>query len=165
MKCEKCHNHEATVYITQYVNGEAMEMHLCENCAAETSHNIVEEGLSFQQFLSGLIENNKNIARQANAPTCPSCGMSLIEFKKHSKVGCADCYRAFGNDLKPIIKRLHGTTRHTGKQPGRISESLTIRHQLEAMQEQLNQALVEENYEEAARLRDAIKAFKKEAGI
>jgi len=48
MKCEKCHNKEATVFIKQTINGESLEMNLCETCAAEQEQPLIDDTCSFQ---------------------------------------------------------------------------------------------------------------------
>lgn len=166
MKCEKCHKNEATVFITQNINGDSMEMNLCESCAAESKNSLVGEGLSFQQFLSGLLETSKNYQRQNTQTACPTCNMTMVEFKQNSKVGCADCYQTFAHHLQPIIKRLQGgTTLHTGKRPSRIDSNLQVKKQLAAYESDLKLCLMQEDYEQAAVLRDQIRNLKKEAGL
>jgi len=43
MICERCHKKEATVHITEVLNGNRTEKHLCQDCAAQ------EKGMHFQQ--------------------------------------------------------------------------------------------------------------------
>ncbi len=165
MKCEKCHMNEATVFITQNVNGETAEMNLCESCAKESENLIVDEELSFQQFLSGLLNKEKSANPNNGVVVCSNCGMSFPEFKKRSKVGCAQCYVTFNTQLQPIIKRLHGTSRHTGKLPGKLGASLKVKKKLEKFEAELKIALMKEDYENAAILRDQIRDLKKEADL
>lgn len=55
----------------------------------------------------------------AGAQECPSCGMTLAEFRKTGLLGCADCYTAFREELLPTVKNVQGKLRHTGKDPFR----------------------------------------------
>lgn len=162
MKCEKCHQNEATVFLTQTHNGETVEVHLCDACAKENEQAIFDDGISFQQFLSGLLENNKSPQVKTHTFTCKSCGMSIADFKKNSLVGCADCYRTFLPYLRPIIKRLQSNVIHTGKRPCRQDESLKYKQRIEQFESELKIALMQENYEQAAILRDQIRDFRKE---
>lgn len=41
MICERCHKKEATVHITEVLNGNRTEKHLCQDCAAQ------EKGMHF----------------------------------------------------------------------------------------------------------------------
>ena len=160
MKCEKCHINEATVFITQKINGETVEMNLCDTCAVALEQPIIEDGLSFEQFLTGLMVNNKS-NQQHDVHVCNTCGMSLQEFKRNSKVGCADCYKNFGEELLPIVKRLHGTVEHNGKVPGRINAETQSQKNIELLEGQLKVALMQEAYEQAASLRDRIRDLKR----
>ena len=83
--------------------------------------------------------------------------MSFEEFKKVGRLGCDNCYVIYSDKLDPLIRRLHGNTKHTGKIPKRISETMKASKQIENLKEQLNRAIQNEEYEKAAELRDEIK--------
>lgn len=157
MKCEKCHMNEAIVFIKQTINGESLEMNLCESCAAEQEQPLSDDTFSFQQFLGGFMDSEQN---QTQTETCPTCGMSLQDFKRSSKLGCAECYRKFADDIRPIARRLHGTARHNGKVPGRIGQEVQHKKLLGQYESQLKIALMKEDYEGAALYRDKIKELK-----
>jgi protein arginine kinase activator len=77
-------------------------------------------------------------------------------------LGCDECYKAFADKLEPLIKRVQGFDRHTGKVLKRASGPLRLKKEIEQLKNSLQQALVEEAYEEAARLRDLIRELEKE---
>lgn len=160
MKCEKCHVNEATVFLTQTRNGETVEMHLCDACAKENEAVLFDDGISFQQFLSGLLESNKSPEIKSSKLTCSQCGMTIDEFKRHSLVGCAGCYSSFNTYLQAIIKRLQGNVIHTGKKPMNADVSHKIQEQIHRLESELKIALMQENYEQAAQLRDRIRELK-----
>lgn len=164
MKCDKCHINEATVFITQTVNGETLEKNLCESCAEEENQQMFEDGLSFQQFLTGFIDGKSNNDKD-EVVVCPGCGMTLMDFKRYSKVGCAQCYITFYSHLQPIIKKLHGTAQHTGKFPRRIGAKYQVQKKMTNLESQLKVALLSEDYEKAVLLRDEIRDLKKEENL
>lgn len=165
MKCEKCHVNEATVFLTQTSNGETVEMHLCDTCAKDNEAALFDNGISFQQFLSGLLEDNKSPQIKSHTLTCDQCGMTLDAFKKNSLVGCAGCYKSFETYLRPIIKRLQSSTVHTGKKPGHIDETIKFQEKINRLESELKIALMQENYEQAAVLRDRIRDLRREADL
>lgn len=165
MKCEKCHINEATVFLTQTDNGETTQMHLCDTCAKESEAILFDDGISFQQFLSGLLESNKAPQLKSHTKTCEQCGMSIESFKKNSLVGCAECYKTFSGYLDPIIKRIQGNVVHTGKRPSDVDESIKTRELIHRYERELKISLMEENYEEAALLRDKIRELRGEADL
>lgn len=161
MKCENCHVNEATVFLTQSENGQTTEVHLCDTCAKESENIVLDNGISFQQFLSGLLESNKSPQVKSHVPTCTQCGMTIEAFKKNSLVGCANCYKSFDGYLQPIIKRLQSNIVHTGKRPSHVDTTVKkIQEQISRYESELKVSLMEEDYERAAILRDKIRELK-----
>ncbi len=163
VKCEKCHKNEATVFVTQIINGEKIEMHLCEQCAKESDTFFFDKNESFQKFLSGLLENTNRPPNVKNASiSCPTCGMTLADFRKTSKLGCADCYDTFKDYLEVIMKRIQSSTQHTGKRPGKLDIDLKRDNMIRQLDSELKIAIMEEDFERAAELRDKLKELREE---
>ena len=40
MLCEHCNEREATVHLTQVLEGEVKKLHLCEECAAQSGFDV-----------------------------------------------------------------------------------------------------------------------------
>ncbi len=160
MLCQKCHKRIANVHFTRVVNNQKVEMFLCEQCANEEGQMGFEAPLSVSEFLSGIM-NFGNSAPYVNLASsdivCEKCGMSFQEFQKIGKLGCSQCYRTFGERLKSILKRLHGSAQHNGRMPKKVSESIKISREIERLKELLNEAIKNEEYEKAAELRDRIR--------
>jgi protein arginine kinase activator len=76
------------------------------------------------------------------------------------KIGCADCYTTFYDKLLPSLQRIHGKTRHEGKNPTIIKAEVTNVNPIEDLEEQLRIAIDEQNFEKAAQLRDKINELK-----
>ncbi|MBD4938639.1 protein-arginine kinase activator protein McsA, partial [Xanthomonas citri pv. citri] len=49
MICQECHERPATFHFTKVVNGEKIEVHICEQCAKENSDSY---GISANQGFS-----------------------------------------------------------------------------------------------------------------
>ncbi len=172
MKCDRCEN-EATVQELTIRNNVRIERHLCEQCARQL-------GLSSQTTmpLSELLTKyvlatgqgvSSHAPKQAPPTECPSCRMSWSEFRQVDRLGCADCYSVFEAQLGPLLERWHeGGVRHTGKSPARAaSRSAAAQDQASCaaertqrilmLRKQLDQAVLAEQYERAAALRDEIR--------
>lgn len=168
MQCENCGQRPATIHQTVIMNGQKTESHLCEVCAQEqgqlafTPPNFSFPNLSIQDLLSSFLGQDPlagaRVMPQAE-PKCQNCGMTPRRFAETGRLGCAQCYEYLESDLTPLIKRIHGTTQHTGKAPKRTGGIVRKRRELTALKQQLQSAIQGENYEEAARLRDAIKTL------
>jgi protein arginine kinase activator len=160
MKCQFCSN-PATVHLTDIVHKKKREMHLCDACAREK--NLIPDAPQ-ELNVPALLQLVLGQAPAGNRPAaaddvCPACGTPYAHFKAQGRLGCPLEYEAFRPLLEPIVERVQaGYTRHVGKAPGRYRRQMAHarRGELEA---QLRSAVAAERYEEAARLRDAIRAL------
>ena len=154
MICESCHEREATVHLTQVIDGEVKKVHLCEECAAKSGFDI-HGPLSIQDILLGM---GQTAGETPSGPerSCPKCHFRRSDFKKTGRLGCPDCYETFAVELLPLIKAMHRSDQHMGKVPSREGSAVRLTTEIAALQKALDQAITNENYEEAARLRDQI---------
>ncbi|HMP77628.1 MAG TPA: UvrB/UvrC motif-containing protein [Kiritimatiellia bacterium] len=156
MLCESCKERDATVHLTQVVDGAIKKLHLCEECAAKSGFDI-QGPLSITDILLGMgIE--KPVDKPESERTCPRCHMRRTDFKKTGRFGCAACYEAFAEELPPLLKAMHRSDHHTGKVPSRESVRVQASAELAQLQQKMDKAIAAENFEEAARLRDSILA-------
>lgn len=166
MQCDNCGQRPAVVHQKIMINGEKQEHHLCEVCAHEkgamSQPGFAFPNLSIHQLLSSFLGQNPLAgARVAppQEPRCQNCGMTYSQFAESGRLGCAQCYDNLEPHLVPLIKRIHGTTAHTGKAPKRTGGIVRTKRELAALRQQLQAAIAQEQYEEAARLRDAMKTL------
>ncbi|MFC3040951.1 UvrB/UvrC motif-containing protein [Virgibacillus xinjiangensis] len=169
MECQECHKRPATLHLTKVINGSKTTVHVCGVCAKEMGYmNSSEEGYSLQNLLSGLFNFDPGVLgaqkgqpyQQSQEFQCPGCGMTFSEFQRVGKFGCASCYKTFSSRLDPIFRRVHsGNTQHSGKIPKRQGGDLNKKKQLENYREQLKHLIEEEAFEEAAKVRDQIRAL------
>jgi len=166
MLCQKCGLRPATIHMTKIVGGKKTELHLCEECARESGEMIFIPPLAFGNFLAGLI-NGGSLGGRAEvdaANQCPVCGKTYADFVQSGKLGCRNCYLQFEEQLAPLIRRIHGSDRHTGKVPARTGGVVRLRREIEDLKMELARAVAREEYEKAAGLRDRIKALESKLG-
>jgi len=159
VKCQLCPN-QATVHLTDIVNSQKKEMHLCQACA-ESQQLVKHQELNLSAILQSLI--GQHVGQQTDELarlTCPACGIKYMEFRAQGRLGCPHDYAIFRNGLTPLIQRIHRSARHVGKSPRRVL-SAEEQADLAEFRRRLRQAVEAEAYEEAARLRDLLR--KKEA--
>ena len=109
-------------------------------------------------FLQGMFSNAQP-KEQAHETTCPNCGMSYNDFLETGKIGCSVCYDTFRSQLEPVLRRIHGSSTHTGKIPHRSGGNLELKHEMMQLKENLKAAVEHEEYEKAAVYRDKIHAL------
>lgn len=151
MLCEKCGKYNATTHIRQIKNGVAIEKNLCSHCAALDELNTTPKN-ALDIMLASILGEMGYTDKEATK-ICPVCGADYSYIAESGKAGCADCYKTFRTELLPYIKRVHGSIKHIGKTPGTISHI----SDLEGLKLELKRLISEENYEQAAVIRDKIK--------
>ncbi len=154
MKCQNCHN-PATLHITEIVSDDQFEeYHLCETCAHKFSHD--PQPVSPKAALSDqLAEADEGIL--LSTQECPLCGINFVEFRNTGRLGCPNDYHEFREELLPLLENIHGETRHCGKTPRRYPQTQQTQSELMQLRNHLKDAVTQENYEEAAKIRDRIK--------
>lgn len=166
MLCELCKQSQATVHLTEIVNEQMTELHLCEVCANQKGTQV-ESHFGLADLLSGLADFSKTTEPEAGgeaavAKSCPTCGMTYDDFRKVGRLGCADCYSAFKRSLGSLLKRIHGSPIHLGKAPVRLVKPAKSKTELQELKRKLERAIDNEEFEEAARLRDAVRRYEQE---
>lgn len=180
MMCENCGEEQANVRYTQIVNGVKKEMHLCEKCANELGIGNMNMNFDmpfdFSNFFGELLnEYNDGFMQTLALPKtlkCEKCGLSFDDFVESGKFGCPSCYEAFEERIDPILKRLHGGNRYIGREAkadnpenelklDEQKEDKKEESKVDVLKRKLKQAIKEEKYEDAAKLRDEIKKIEK----
>jgi protein arginine kinase activator len=166
MICEHCKQRHANVTVTQVQHGQQMERHYCEVCAEQFhpfQFEVMEEPASLQQLISNWfnfvpITKKETPASAAKTKACPTCGFTYREFLKQGKFGCGDCYKTFSEQLPQLLEKIQAGTKHVGY----VEESPSkekIEQQIREFRTAMQQAIQEERFEDAAKLRDDIRAL------
>ena len=165
MLCENCHQEEATVHLTQIVDGKVEKHHLCEACAEKKGIDVHGQPMDLGGVFAGLkkqLDHLKEGAKEPRAPrsaVCPACGMTRAEILKKGRLGCDRCYEFFGAEMLPVVVSLQHGDQHLGKVPRHASVRMKNSVEQARLRRELDKAVAGENYELAARLRDQIKAL------
>ena len=151
---------------------------------------LFEGEFPFGKILSALLgEEGQSDDPAYTQIVCPNCGTSYQQFVDESRFGCADCYEVFDLLIRDSIQKLQGSETHKGKRPKysmkMVPESLTKdlpgapvktaepgndgtekesgrAAELNELRVSLRQAIRDEEFELAARLRDRIRELEKE---
>lgn len=169
MLCQNCNKNEATTHIKQIINGEATEKHLCQNCLRNSGYDDFFDSFSFKipNIFSSFFSDTPFAISSAKTTRCENCGSSFEDIIKSGIVGCAKCYTTFYDKLLPSIQRIHGRATHTGKVPviHEMVEQTPVKTKEDIINEksvELQKAIEDQNFEQAAVLRDEIKALKED---
>ena len=160
MLCEKCGKKMATTHLKTIINGISSEINLCSECASKFDDGcFLPNGL--EGMLSSFFGDISSDERISTVTKCSCCGATFADIAKSGKMGCAECYKIFGERLMPSLQRIHGKTKHIGKTPyggaGKNNYEITNEMKLDKLRNDLKKAIEEEKYEDAAAIRDEIK--------
>ncbi|MCX5702652.1 MAG: UvrB/UvrC motif-containing protein [Candidatus Omnitrophica bacterium] len=157
MLCDVCGKNTATVHLTEIIDEQMNELHLCEECARQKSTQM-ESQFGLSDLLAGLADFEKPAKKlETVSLKCENCGLTYNEFKKIGRLGCGECYSAFKKYLVPLLKKIHGSGQHLGTSPVRGTKILRKKIDLTTLRNNLKKAIETEAFEEAAKIRDQIK--------
>lgn len=157
-KCQRCGKAEAKIHVTEISpEGEKTQIHLCDACYNNNKESEVPSEFSLQELLSG-------IGKKEDVPdvTCPSCGMTLKKFINTERLGCANDYDLFKENIESRLEHFHDALQHVGRAPKGGTQMAERSAYLRSLRYQLNAAIAEEAFEHAARLRDEIKVLEED---
>ena len=176
MLCDNCGKREANVRYSENINGRKKELNLCEECSEKLGINKIDFSMpiDFSSFFGGFMEDFRTsefmpLFNEIKTLKCNNCGYTFDDIANTGKLGCGNCYDVFEERLNPIIKRIQGDNCHVGRIGKIIDKKIADKtdsnnnkvenkgSKLEKLQEELKQAIKDERYEEAAKIRDEIK--------
>lgn len=174
MQCDICAKKKATVHLTEIVDQQMSEMHLCEECARQKSVQM-EQQFGLADLLAGLADMGSKTApsKEAGAAaktaalTCSKCGLSYDDFRKFGRLGCGHCYISFKEQLDALLKKIHGSNHHLGKMVAKSKKTIVSsaskgkKDDLTTLRQDLQEAIHSEDFEKAALIRDKIRDMEK----
>jgi len=180
MLCDNCGKREANVRYSENINGVKKELNLCSQCSEKLGieHMDFNMPIDFSSFFGEFMEDFatpdfRPYLNEVKKLQCKECGYTFDDIVNTGKLGCGNCYDVFQDRLDPIIKKIQGNNRHIGR-IGKISDNKLEQNnqktkeaednkkddkmtKLESLKEDLKQAVKDERYEDAAKIRDEIK--------
>lgn len=152
MLCENCKLNTATTHIKNTVNGVTGEYFLCPECAAKLGFNNFNF-FKLDDFWNSLLNeplNKKEIKR------CKTCNTSFEEIVNSGKMGCADCYIEFRDEIMPTVLKIQGKSKHIGVKPDTVADKAED-NSIELLEKELKEAIENEEFEKAAKIRDELR--------
>lgn len=160
MVCENCKERDAVVHLTKVKEGAVTQVRLCERCAAEqgVETTVAQPKAALTDFLQAV--HQQAASAPGDQAACHFCGATARDFRQAGRVGCARCYGAFERSLRELLRRLHGSAKHTGRRyappaPELVEEAGHVGQ----LRERLRRAVEAEQFELAAELRDRLRAI------
>jgi len=162
MRCDLCGSEDDVFLIRR--DGSGDEARLCRSCAAaygEASYGAVGRGAAdvegghpdarLEAFFGDLGDEP---APGPSPVTCPGCGLGRSEFLATGVLGCVRCVPTFRRDLASLRRR----GGHGAPYAGKVPTGLGPAEGREGLAAALRAAIIDEDFERAAELRDRLKA-------
>lgn len=164
MLCDNCKEKEAAIHLQQVKDSSVTSLHLCHQCAAakgiETGTGAVKFPLS--DFLASMGKDpfTRGPTEESDAK-CDFCGATLKDFRETGRLGCPQCYDTFEVQLRDLLRRLHGSSQHVGKNYLVVNSGDRDETPVEVsdLRSRLTHAIETENFELAAELRDRLRSL------
>lgn len=115
-------------------------------------------------FFSDFFDDDMNLfmgtnPHVVNDRACPVCKTYLSEIVKTGKAGCSNCYNEFRDEFEYILNNIHSSSTHSGKAPKNADKKIRLKKEKEELSKKMQKAVMEQNFEEAAVLRDKLKTL------
>ncbi len=160
MLCEDCRKQDATVNLKQVVNKQEIVLNLCAKCAKRRGFTNPLKNIPFPlaDFLTSMVTGSLSEAdSQVLGQSCPSCGLTYDKFAKTGRLGCGECFNTFRQPLADLLRKIHGSNLHRGKRLSSSAEGMDTLKEEARLKEELKSAIINEDFERAAQIRDLIK--------
>jgi len=162
MVCGRCQKNRASVHVTEVVNGQKKEAHLCDECANAAGVKL-KFNFSISDLLGNLVEPAAKTAKSTEPVLkCPQCGITYTEFKAKARLGCAGDYEVFKQGLLMLLEKIHNSTQHVGKIPTTVESVVKKETELVSLKRELDKVVKSEDFEKAAQIRDRIRILETE---
>lgn len=159
LECGECKKSVSVIY-TEIVSDTMVRTSMCADCPC------------LQRHLRGVPMIGQGSSRRDDTPaglTCGNCGTTLESLRVGLPAGCSTCYEVFdaalvtelfaSEKIPPhVVPGKKTAPLHVGRAPG-VAQEVNATSRLLALSEALSDNLKKENYEQAALLRDQIKAL------
>jgi protein arginine kinase activator len=70
--------------------------------------------------------------------------LTYQEFAEKGFLGCQECYHTFADKLNPLLKRIHGNTQHSGKQPDSFLQKSEMESAIYELKEKMKKVVAED---------------------
>jgi protein arginine kinase activator len=165
LHCDIC-GKPATVHLTQIVKNQIQKVDLCEECA-QTKGVTDPDSNSLAELLTKNFGGSVGAAEEPEPANlvCEQCGCTPRDLKKTGRLGCAVCYEALRPIVLPLLAGLHKGSVHRGKIPFRQLHRVEMYREIETLERKLQEAVQQENFEQASQYRDRLGALRTQLGV
>ena len=160
MLCDGCKQKEANIVLHMMTNGQVATRSLCADCAqkahTEMTKAFATMGMQIEG-LQGMVERTQEERDSIPRMMCSNCRTAYTEIGYYTIFGCPRCYSAFHQQVVDYLTSLRPVEQAEIPVPDAMP-ALPV-PTAEELSARLDEALRAEDYEQAAALRDQLKAM------
>lgn len=164
MICEVCRQNDADIIFKTVTGNQVATKAMCLSCAHNMQQDMIKMFMALG-FKKEQVEDTQPIAETKPAMPryiCAQCGRHYDTLDEHTMAGCAACYDAMRADLDKQPAADANQAENTKAEPRYPAETSGDSDFLRDLRYHLMEAIIKENYEEAARLRNQISIYENE---
>ncbi len=161
MICEVCRQKTANVIFKTVTEGQVATRAMCMDCAQNLQQDMHRVFLALGLGIEGQSRPEARQAEAAEKPQatmpsylCTHCGRPFDALDEQTMAGCAHCYEAMEKELMGVLEAERGS-----EEAGETEAARTKSDQHTELKYQLLEAVMKEDFEAAALLRDRISAL------
>jgi len=170
MLCDICNKKEAVLFLDHVSPDNRQKISFCVDCGIKTG--IMTSDMKIDLFPRKVLDALKNAAGPSSAgpsaEKCPRCGTERSRFTETKQAGCSGCWDLFVGNAKEFAKsNLHyaGKLKRSPAREARAADrGIEKARKIELLRSRLSYLTASERYEEAIKVRDAIRRIEKPAG-
>ena len=156
--CDICQKNKATIHVQQVMGNKEIDLHICDDCAFENGISREDDKIevSLTGLFAGIMDVQGDLHRKINT-VCPVCGLTIKQFHKDNRPGCPDCFKTFAKEIGAFYEEQGIGETFKGRLPKKLQIFRTLYEKRQRLHEDLETAVVNEDYERAAELRDRLR--------
>lgn len=157
MVCMGCGTGDGVIEIRHSSGKHSHVVYLCEACARERGiHTVPRREPDLNVLYASLLTGGNTDRHSAEVDECTGCGTTAAEVRRSLQVGCPRCYSTFASNISTLIGKPGADPQHQGRLPRSLQTFRTLFVDREKLKSELRAAVAEEDFENAARIRDRL---------
>lgn len=160
MICEVCREKNADIVFKTVTGNQVATKAMCMSCAHNMQQDMMKMFMSLGFKQEQVVQEEIKAEPELSMPRflCTNCGRPFNELDEHTMAGCAVCYEAMRAEMGKILKTedAHQDAADTVDEEAVEVTDAEIEQDIRF---KLMEAVIREDFEEAARLRDLLAPY------
>ena len=157
MICEVCREKNADIVFKTVTGNQVATKAMCMSCAHNMQQDMMKMFMSLGFKQEQVVQEEVKAEPEPLMPRflCTNCGRPFHELDEHTMAGCAVCYEAMRTEMGRMLKT-EDAQPNAAELADEEAVEATDADIEQDMRFKLMEAVIREDFEEAARLRDLL---------